>query len=69
MNGSSYLCLQITMGDENAVHLHVDIPRTGGRGSHLPFEAVLKEYLQFSYEYFPLVRGLLLYTLSFKQPP
>jgi hypothetical protein len=32
--------------------LHVDIPRTDGRGSDLPFEAVVQEYLQFYYEYF-----------------
>jgi hypothetical protein len=36
----------------NAVHLHVDIPRTGGKGSDLLFEAVLQEYFQFPYEYF-----------------
>jgi hypothetical protein len=42
---------QIT-GVENAVPLHVHIPRIGGRGSDLPFEAVLREYLQFPYEYF-----------------
>jgi hypothetical protein len=35
--------------------LHVDIPRIGGRGSDLPFEAVLQEYLEFSYDYFILV--------------
>jgi hypothetical protein len=51
MKGSS----QITGVFENAVPLHVDIPRTGRRGSDLPFEAVLQEYLQFPYEYFPLV--------------
>jgi hypothetical protein len=32
MKGSSYLCSQITGGVENAVPLHVDIPRTGGEG-------------------------------------
>jgi hypothetical protein len=51
MGGSSYLCSQITGGVANAVPLHVDIPRTGGGGSDLPFEAVLQEYLQFPYEY------------------
>jgi hypothetical protein len=30
--------------------LHVDIPRTGGRDPDLQFEAVVKEYLQFSSE-------------------
>jgi hypothetical protein len=35
---------------ENAVPLHADIPRTGGRGSDSRFEAVLQEYLQFPYE-------------------
>jgi hypothetical protein len=51
--GSSYLCSQITGGVENAVSIQVDIPGTGGRGSDLPFEAVVQEeYLQFPYEYF-----------------
>jgi hypothetical protein len=36
---------------ENTVPLHADIPRTGGGGSDLPFEAVLQEYLQFPCEY------------------
>jgi hypothetical protein len=54
MKGSSYICSQIT-GVENAVPLHVDIPRKGGRGSDLRFEAVLQDYLQFPYEYFLLV--------------
>jgi hypothetical protein len=36
---------QITGGVENAIHLHADIPCTCGRGSDLPFEAVLQEYL------------------------
>jgi hypothetical protein len=40
---------------ENVVPLHADIPRTGGRGSDLLFEAVMQEYLQFPYEYFILV--------------
>jgi hypothetical protein len=44
----------MTGGVENAVPLHTDIPRTDGRGSDLSFEAVLQEYLQFPYEYFPL---------------
>jgi hypothetical protein len=55
MKGSSYLCSQISGGVENAVPLHLDIPRTGGRGFDLPFEAVLQEYSQFPYEYFILV--------------
>jgi hypothetical protein len=42
-------------GVENAVPLHVNIPCTGERGSHLPFEAVLQEYLPFPYKYFLLV--------------
>jgi hypothetical protein len=46
MKGSSYLCSQITGGVENAVPLHVDIPRTGGRGFDLPSEAALQEYLK-----------------------
>jgi hypothetical protein len=55
MKRSSYLCSQITGGLENAVPLHVDIPRTGRGGSDLSFEALLQEYLQFPYEYFLLV--------------
>jgi hypothetical protein len=58
MKGSSYLCSQITGGVENAVVMHIDIRRTGGRGSDLPFEAVLQEYFQFPYKYFLLVVGL-----------
>jgi hypothetical protein len=27
--------------------VHVEIPRTGGRGSDLPFEAILQECMQF----------------------
>jgi hypothetical protein len=37
MKGSSYLCSQIIGGVENAVPLHVDIPRTGGGGFDLSF--------------------------------
>jgi hypothetical protein len=55
MERSSYVCSQITGGVENAVPLHADTHRTGGRGSDLPSEAVLPEYLQFPYEYFLLV--------------
>jgi hypothetical protein len=55
MKGSSYLCSQITGGVENVVPLHVDFPHTSGRGSDLPFEDVLQEYLQLSYNYFLLV--------------
>jgi hypothetical protein len=46
---------QIIEGVENAVPLHRDIPRAGGRCSDFPFEAVLQQYLQFPYEYFLLV--------------
>jgi hypothetical protein len=35
---------QITGGVGNAVPLHVHIPRIDGRGSDLPFEAVLGGY-------------------------
>jgi hypothetical protein len=38
---------QIIGGVENAVILQADISRACGRGSDLPFEAVLQEYLQF----------------------
>jgi hypothetical protein len=40
---------------ENAVPLHLDILCTGGKGSDLPFEAVLQEYSKFPYEYFFVV--------------
>jgi hypothetical protein len=60
MKGSSYLCSQITGGVENAVPLHVDIPRIGGRGFDLLSEDSLQEYLKFPYERFVSVRGLLL---------
>jgi hypothetical protein len=43
---------QITGGVENYVRLHVVILRTGGRGSDLPFEAVLQECLQFRTNFF-----------------
>jgi hypothetical protein len=52
MKGSSYLCPQITGGVENAVPLHVDIPRTGGRGFDLPSEDSVQQYLRFPYECF-----------------
>jgi hypothetical protein len=71
MKGSSYLCSQITGGTEIAVPLHVDTPCTKGRGSDLPFEVVLQEYFQFSLWIFSFSfcgQGLLLYTLSFRQP-
>jgi hypothetical protein len=48
MKGSS----QITGCVENAVPLHVDIPRTGGRGFTLPSEDALQEYLQFPWNIF-----------------
>jgi hypothetical protein len=49
---SSYLCSQIIGGVESAVPLHVDFPRTGGRGFDLPSEHSLREYLKFPYECF-----------------
>jgi hypothetical protein len=52
MKGSSYLCSQITRGVENAVPLHVDIPRTGGGDFDLLSEDSLQEYLKFPYECF-----------------
>jgi hypothetical protein len=52
MEGSSYLCSQITGDVENAVPLHVDIPRIAGRGFDLPSEDDLQEYLKFPYECF-----------------
>jgi hypothetical protein len=52
MKGGSFFCSQITGGVENAVPLHVDIPRTGRRGFDLPSEDSLQEYLKFSYECF-----------------
>jgi hypothetical protein len=55
MKGSSYLCSQITGGDESAVLLHAQITCTGRKGSDLPSEDVLQEYLQFPYDYFLLV--------------
>jgi hypothetical protein len=52
MSGGCCLCLQITGGVENAAPLHVDIPRTGGRGFDLPSEDFLQEYFKFPYECF-----------------
>jgi hypothetical protein len=46
MKESSYLCSQITGGVENAVPLHANIPRTGGRESDLPSEDALQEHLK-----------------------
>jgi hypothetical protein len=46
MNGSTYLCSQITGVLENAVPIHIGIPRTGGRST---------EYLKFPYEYLLLI--------------
>jgi hypothetical protein len=43
--------------------VHVDIPRTGGKGSDLPSEVVLQEYLQFPLEYFLLVLSFGSYLL------
>jgi hypothetical protein len=52
MKGGSCLCSQITGGVENAVLLHVDIPRTGRRGFDLASEDALQEYLKFPYQCF-----------------
>jgi hypothetical protein len=64
MKGSSYLCSQITGGVENAVRLHVDISRTGGRGFDLPSEDNSAGIFEMSLRMFsfspPAVRGLLL---------
>jgi hypothetical protein len=68
MKGSSYLCSQITGGVESAAPLHADIPRTGGKGSDLPFEDVLQEYLQFPYDYFLLVLPFRGYCCKFCPP-
>jgi hypothetical protein len=54
IKGSPYLCSQST-DVENSIPLHVDIPRIGIRGSDLPFQTVLQEYLQFPYEHFLVV--------------
>jgi hypothetical protein len=54
MKGIFYLHLNIKGGVENTVPLYVDIPHPSRRGSDLPFEAVLQEYLQFYYKYFLL---------------
>jgi hypothetical protein len=53
---------QMAGGVENAVPLHVDVPRTGGRDFDLPSEDALQEYLKFPLEFFlsSSVRGLLL---------
>jgi hypothetical protein len=45
------IIIEITGGVENAVPLPINIPHTGRRGSDLPFEAVLQEYLQYPNEY------------------
>jgi hypothetical protein len=42
-NEGKFLHSQITGGVENAVPLHVGIPRTGGRGSGLPSENSLQQ--------------------------
>jgi hypothetical protein len=71
MKGHFFICSQITGGVENALSLHVNIPRTDGRSSDLSFEAVLQEYLQFPMNIFFISSsflGLLLKTLSFKDP-
>jgi hypothetical protein len=52
MKENSYLCSQITGGVENAVPIHANIPRTGGRDFDLPSEDALQEYLKFPYECF-----------------
>jgi hypothetical protein len=51
MKESSYLCSQIT-GGENAVPLRANIHRTGGRDFDLPSEDALQEYLKVPYECF-----------------
>jgi hypothetical protein len=43
---------QITGGVENAVPLHANIPRTGGRDFDLPSEDALQEYFKFPYKCF-----------------
>jgi hypothetical protein len=55
MKEISHLCSQIRGDVENAVSLHVDIPRTNGKCSELPHGAVLQEYVQLPYEYLLLV--------------
>jgi hypothetical protein len=64
MKGRSRLCSQTTGGVENAVPLHADSSCTSGRGSDLPYEAVLQEYLQFPHKYFlsVLLLGVALQT-------
>jgi hypothetical protein len=42
--------------------MYIDILRTSGRGSNLPFEAALQEYSQFPSKYFLLV--LLLFGVT-----
>jgi hypothetical protein len=59
MKESTYLCSQITGGVENAVPLHANIPRNGGRYFDLPSEDALQEYLKFPYERFLSVLLLL----------
>jgi hypothetical protein len=49
---SSSLFSQITGCVENAVPVHANIPRTGGRDFDLPSEVALQEYLKFPYECF-----------------
>jgi hypothetical protein len=50
--GKPLLCSQITGGAEYAVPLHIDIPRTGGKGLDLLSEDFLQEYILFLYECF-----------------
>jgi hypothetical protein len=45
MKENSYFCSQIT-GVENAVPLHANVPRTGGRDFDLPSEDTLQEYFK-----------------------
>jgi hypothetical protein len=52
MKRSFYLYSQITGGVENAVPLHVDIHRTGGRDFDLLSEDALQGYLKSPYESF-----------------
>jgi hypothetical protein len=60
MKGSSYLYSQITGGVENAVPLHVDIPRTGGRGSDLPTNVFFRFFIHSRVTAGPYVISLLL---------
>jgi hypothetical protein len=72
MKGNSYLCSQITGSVENAVPLHVDIPRTGGRGFWFTFWWFSVAIIQISLRMFSFssssVRELLLAPMSSNFP-